>query len=196
VTDSFWDGEATPAGVFNVADDYQRYTDRQATFIVDRIRADFADVILDLGCGIGRLTMAVADQYGGEVVGVDSSPVMIREATARRTGRVSFRLNDGETLPPVEGLSGMFSVLMFQHVDDMTAATYLGDVAWQLWRWSYTVSQWVTRGASGPLAYPRSRKRIRELHEDAGLTVVEVVNDRDVTGYVDEWVWVVAQKRL
>jgi len=56
---------------------------------------DSAHAILDVGCGLGRLTWAMAAVANRHVVGVDLSPVMIERA--RRAGTsdaVSFRLGD------------------------------------------------------------------------------------------------------
>ncbi len=192
---TFWDDNATEAGVFNVADDYHRYTDLQAQWIVDRLDVS-EGVVLDLGCGIGRLLRRVAMRRPQlTLVGVDSSRSMLLAAADAIEMFAELWLPEYWLKQDVL-YSGAYCVLMFQHVPDTVAASYLADVAERLRSGARFVSQWVTEGESGPLSYPRSSTRIIELHEDAGLTVVEAVPDRDVTGYVDEWLWVVAQKRL
>lgn len=57
------------------------------------------DVVYDLGCGDGRITITAAKRYGAHAVGVDIDPERIREsmANARAEGvadLVSFKLED------------------------------------------------------------------------------------------------------
>jgi SAM-dependent methyltransferase len=59
--------------------------------------------ILDVGFGQGR-TVAVVVRAGHHVLGVDSSPTMVSQATARnraacRDGRATLRQSDGVTIP-------------------------------------------------------------------------------------------------
>ena len=59
--------------------------------------------VLDIGFGQGR-TAAVLVRAGHRVLGVDSSPTMVRQATARnraacRDGRASLRHGDGISIP-------------------------------------------------------------------------------------------------
>jgi ubiquinone/menaquinone biosynthesis C-methylase UbiE len=59
--------------------------------------------ILDVGFGQGR-TVAVLVQTGHHVIGVDPSPTMVSQATARnraacRDGRATLKLGDGVTVP-------------------------------------------------------------------------------------------------
>lgn len=79
--------------------------------------------IVDLGCGIGRLTPALADTFGGPVWGVEPSARMreIAEATA---GHPAVRYLEGEAARiPLPG-AGVDAVLMFlslHHVPDRAA---------------------------------------------------------------------------
>ncbi len=59
--------------------------------------------VLDVGCGIGRLEMALAP-YVGSVIGTDISPGMIAEARARCAGlmNVSFILTSGRDLADID----------------------------------------------------------------------------------------------
>jgi trans-aconitate 2-methyltransferase len=78
---------------------YARTSDLQASVAGDLIR-DLAvksdENVLDLGCGLGNLTMDIAEiAEGGLVLGIDTSPSMIEEARKnlllRRLSNVSFR---------------------------------------------------------------------------------------------------------
>jgi SAM-dependent methyltransferase len=61
------------------------------------------DVVYDLGCGDGRIPIAVARKYGARAVGVDIDPRRIAEsrANARKAGveqLVEFRVQDAMTV--------------------------------------------------------------------------------------------------
>lgn len=58
--------------------------------------------MLDVGCGTGRLALALADE-AAEVVGIDPSEEMLAEGRARRVGPVSFQRARVETLPFSDG---------------------------------------------------------------------------------------------
>src|SRR5262249_7801008 len=54
---------------------------RYPDFFVDRIQAD--ERVLDVGCGIGSVAHDVAERTGAVVVGIDSSPWVLRTARSR-----------------------------------------------------------------------------------------------------------------
>src|ERR1700683_1584587 len=56
--------------------------------------------MLDLGCGIGRLTPALAETFGGPVVGVEPSEKMVTQAcsNAAHPG-VSYLAGSAESIP-------------------------------------------------------------------------------------------------
>lgn len=89
---------------------YQRFADERARpffELTSRIRAPAPRYVVDLGCGPGQLTAALADRWPGAVVhGVDSSPEMIEQARSVRTqrpagdGSLEFRLCDVRDFRP------------------------------------------------------------------------------------------------
>jgi trans-aconitate 2-methyltransferase len=85
---------------------YLRYADeRSRPFheLLARVRADEPRRLVDLGCGPGGLTAALAERWpSAEVVGVDSSPEMIEAAAAHAGPRVRFELGDIATWRPAE----------------------------------------------------------------------------------------------
>jgi SAM-dependent methyltransferase len=61
-----------------------------------------SDVVLDLGCGDGRIPIAAARKFGARGIGVDIDPQRIAEANANAkaagvTSLVTFRLQDAMT---------------------------------------------------------------------------------------------------
>ena len=74
---------------------YQRFGGERARpffDLVGRVGADDPRVVVDLGCGPGNLTAALAERWpGAEVLGVDNSAEMIEaaQAAAARRGRTA-----------------------------------------------------------------------------------------------------------
>ena len=206
---TFWDDNATPAGVFNVGDMYHTYTRRQAIFIVEQLAIDVkqlkveAGIVADIGCGIGRLTFEVAHEAPYlDVVGVDPSPSMIevaRERLAENDYLINHRVDFAETSdgPLLSGgYDGAWCVLTFQHLPDDTVKQHLADLFEILKPGARLVTQWVTRGEEGPMSYPRRRATILNWHAAAGFGSDGYIlfGDALVTGYSDDWMWVVAEK--
>jgi ubiquinone/menaquinone biosynthesis C-methylase UbiE len=88
--------------------------------------------ILDIGFGQGR-TASVLVRDGHTVLGVDASPTMIRQATARnraavRDGRATLRRGDGVTIPfPDESADAAITVHTIYFMADPAAT--LADIA-------------------------------------------------------------------
>ena len=74
--------------------------------------------VLEIGCGAGRVTRALAAQFG-RVTGVDISGEMVRQATLALVDRPNARAiqNNGRDLAGVEGpVDFAFSTIVFQHI--------------------------------------------------------------------------------
>jgi SAM-dependent methyltransferase len=104
--ESFWaEGERTLDGILEL--------------VGAQLRPD--DVVLDLGCGVGRLTRALA-QRCSHVHALDVSSEMLeraRELNGQLTN-VSWHHGDGTTLHPLEDASvdAVVSHVVFQHIPD------------------------------------------------------------------------------
>ncbi len=157
--------------------------------------------VLDIGCGAGATTFAIAERTGpqGRTVGVDISPQLISRARtdAPVDARVSFRLADAATaeLEP-SGFDLLFSRFGIMFFDDPVAAfahmrgalKQDGRIAFACWR-APTENDWVSlpmkaiQGlvapvpvdplAPGPFAFadPSRTKKILNL---AGFTAIEI----------------------
>jgi SAM-dependent methyltransferase len=79
------------------------------------------DVILDIGCGLGRLSRAAA-RRAANVVAIDVSEEMLRRGRELNAGvsNISWLHGDGRTLQPVgpHSIDGIVSLVVFQHIPD------------------------------------------------------------------------------
>jgi trans-aconitate 2-methyltransferase len=94
--------------------------------VLERLVLDGDEVILDAGCGTGRVTAMLLDRLPrGRVVALDASKRMLEEASrnlAAYSGRVDFVEADlVEPLPIQELLDGVFSTATFHWVSDHDA---------------------------------------------------------------------------
>ncbi len=85
---------------------------------------------LDFGCGVGRLTIAMADHFDS-VVGVDISPTMIAAArrldTAKRCGFVENNRGDLSVFPD-RSFELVYSSLVLQHLPARLACGYVAEM--------------------------------------------------------------------
>ncbi len=82
------------------------------------------ELVLDAGCGSGRITEALLERLPhGRVVALDASPSMVQAASERlaesvRAGRVEVRLGDLLELDPGEPLDAVLSTATFHWIKD------------------------------------------------------------------------------
>ena len=129
----FWDDRAREDAFFFV-DTTGTYRDadverfwaegsRNLEAVLDAVDAEVraGDVVLDLGCGVGRLTRPLAER-AAHVHALDVSAEMLqraRELNAHLTN-VSWHHGDGTTLHPIadESVDAVVSHVVFQHIPD------------------------------------------------------------------------------
>src|SRR6267142_1167323 len=64
------------------------------------VKGQRIDTILDLGCGTGRFSEALAVRFDAEVIGIDPSKKMLEQAERkRRDHRVRYESGRGESIP-------------------------------------------------------------------------------------------------
>ena len=85
--------------------------------------------VLDFGCGVGRLTNAIAEQpHVTSVVGVDIASSMVERARQynRHPDRVEFHAYDGTLLPFADGeFDCAVSLVVIQHAPPLAQLRYL-----------------------------------------------------------------------
>jgi ubiquinone/menaquinone biosynthesis C-methylase UbiE len=102
---------------------------RQAEELCPRIRR--TDVVMDLGCGIGRVARYVA-RCCGSLWAVDASETMLSLARERLHGvsNVSFAHSEGTRISSIESgsVDFVYSILTLQHLEREDAFLLLRDV--------------------------------------------------------------------
>src|SRR5581483_10638421 len=127
----FWDARARENAYYYINNtlDYWRPDDERFWTSADDTLTLFehelgtspaaGDVVLDLGCGVGRMTRALATRARA-VIGVDVSGEMIARARELNAGlrNVRWLQGDGRSLSGVDDASVDFvvSFVVFQHV--------------------------------------------------------------------------------
>jgi ubiquinone/menaquinone biosynthesis C-methylase UbiE len=101
---------------------------RVLAYIAERgIDVDVAGAALDFGCGVGRLTQALAG-YFARCTGIDISPTMIELARKhnRAGDRCAYRLNEGERIDlPDASFSFIYTSIVLQHIEWIYTRNYL-----------------------------------------------------------------------
>src|ERR1700677_406639 len=90
------------------------------------LRPDPDGAVLDFGCGVGRLTQALARHFQS-CVGIDISHEMITRANAlNHYGHCRYMASETTELPFAEGsFSFIYSNIVLQHVERRFAVNYL-----------------------------------------------------------------------
>jgi len=79
--------------------------------------------ILDVGCGTGRYSAALAAHFGAHVVALDPSEKMLAEARKKVSERVDFKRAFAEALPLSDAsVDLIFMSMVFHHFDDRNQA--------------------------------------------------------------------------
>lgn len=82
------------------------------------------ETMLDLGCGTGRFTGALAARFRAEVIGIDPSTKMLEQARSKQPDhRIRYQPGSAEAIPvPDNSLDLIFMSMVFHHFDNPTLA--------------------------------------------------------------------------
>ena len=139
--------------------------------------------ILDLGCGIGRLTPK--GEYG-----TDISPKMISLARRNKPHTV-FKTTGGMDIPyKAKMFNTVFSVLMFQHVDDITMLNYIAEAYRVLKSGGYFSFQFIEGDYNGFIDHRHKVDKVLGWIDYAGFTHADI--ERQLIH--PEWTWITAVK--
>lgn len=190
--------------------DATRRENRQRVACAPALAFDFLDihrrhVVLDCGCGTGEdaRAMAVLTGSSGQVVGIDSSAVMVAESRRRSAGKsgpVRFEVADVAHLPFAdESFDRIHATTLLQHVPDPgLALTEMARVLrpgglmavtehdWEsliLPSPNHRLSRLVTQAHSGSIAHGSIGRHLTHLMRRAGLEVTVQVMKGSLTGF-------------
>lgn len=160
---------------------------------------------LDFGCGLGRLTQALALHFD-RAVGVDIAPSMIARARELNTAgeRCEFLLNDRADLGAMASSSFdfVYSLMTLQHIPPRYSRRYLREFVRVLAPGGVLVAQLPARrvlfrhravnllrpakrwcgklfrpGAAAMEMYGMGKQRVRDLLESAGCEILSILPD-------------------
>jgi len=167
--------------------------------VLDGVVLDPSAEILEIGCGVGRLLVPLAERVA-VAHGVDISPVMIGKAKEYSTGAPNVRtaLTDGSLAHLAnESLDFVFSFIVFQHIPDRAPIRrYVEEAARVLkpggvFRFQVDGRWWWKHAKGGPDTYNGvkfSPDDVSALLEGTAFAVV------DTWGAEGHYHWVTARK--
>lgn len=179
---TYWDTRAGQVGgrvaVFDGIP-WDTGTADMAVAVADRLTG--SGPFLDVGCGVGRLTDAVAGMTGEEAFGVDGSPAMLAEACGVRAAA-----GDVGSLPfPTATFGGAWSVLVAQHLTAGQVEAMFGETARVTREGGRFVVQYVPGTTHDGPDQRHTPGEMRGYAEPAGWTLTGVAS-----GLVHpDWMW-------
>jgi ubiquinone/menaquinone biosynthesis C-methylase UbiE len=92
--------------------------------VASHVNTDFIHTILDLGCGTGRFSEALAARFNADVFGIDPSKKMLEQARNKQLdARVRYDPGSGEAIPlPGDYVDLIFMSMCFHHFADAELA--------------------------------------------------------------------------
>ncbi len=109
---------------FTSEEQYEEFVTASSSAVISLLKIGPNDRVLDLGCGTGRLTYAVA-QCAREVVGLDFSPTVLEVAQDLRSGvNITYQEADLNTVDPTQlvGFDKVFAFGALMYLDSQATA--------------------------------------------------------------------------
>lgn len=188
----FWLNEAT---IENDICDKNISTQSFLDIIIPRIQTYIPEnggSILDIGCGIGRLTIPIKNYFKtSEVIGTDITQKFIDYAASRPCYPCPiYILADNLSEFENKNLDVIFSVLVFQHINSEAKAEYIRQASLALRPGGALLFQYVEGDHSSRAMYDAKIIDIRIWCIEADLVVV----DESFEQLESRWTWIEAVK--
>ncbi|HEX5128584.1 MAG TPA: methyltransferase domain-containing protein [Usitatibacter sp.] len=109
---------------YDAARAMSRETQRRSLEPLRPLLPDPIRLVVDLGCGTGRFTAALADEFGAPVCGIDPAETMLAKARVNVSHpRVTFTRAEAAAIPLPAGAADLVFVSMaYHHFEDKPAA--------------------------------------------------------------------------
>jgi ubiquinone/menaquinone biosynthesis C-methylase UbiE len=110
----------------DIASTYDRGRDHGPEFldlwmdvVASHVKDQRIETILDLGCGTGRFSQALAARFDAKVIGIDPSEKMLVQARSKDpTHRIRYEAGRGESIPlPDNSVDLIFMSMIFHHFE-------------------------------------------------------------------------------
>jgi trans-aconitate 2-methyltransferase len=145
---------------------------------------DEPDRILEIGCGYGRLTEAIAEAFpDAVVVGVDINPQVLPESSRQ----VMYICRDD--LVGLSGFDAIYSVAVFQHLPDAEKRAYIAQSYTTLRDDGVLRVQFIEGDRDNHLDHWTPREVMAGWFDDVGFNVVATE-----TMVHPQWTWITGVK--
>lgn len=146
--------------------------------------------VLEIGCGIGRLTKLLSAEFGCcYFTGIDISEEMVGIAGTRP--RATHIVCDGRTIPITNGyFESAYSMLLFQHLPPEGVKSYLSEAFRVLKPGGIFRFQYVTEAEKGPFSHPVDHLTMSEWAIEAGFRIVS----EELSLIKSVWGWMTLEK--
>lgn len=130
--------------------------------LLEKYNDDWSSVI-EIGCGIGRLIVPLADKYDGKYVGVDIAADMLELAPKRDNIAYTTVFAGGHEE------SFIYSILVFQHIPQDVKEKYIEYAYRSLKDGGKFLFQYVVGKENDPYSYQVSVKDMRDAMKNVGF---------------------------
>ena len=115
-----------PAGYDRARNHGPEVLDLWMRTVADHVESGSVRRILDLGCGTGRFSEALAARFDADVIGLDPSFKMLQVAREKqRDARVHYELGRAEAIPlPPRSIDMVFISMSLHHFTDPSVAAH------------------------------------------------------------------------